>query len=199
MEADQGGSIDDNEGHFFEDASVAGDSVLDSADYPQFRQGSPSSAMAAAIKRPTRRRAQHNEMEKKRREHQRVRLDELRACIPGIESSKASMIHIIVKAREYIQYLQSKLVEAERLLAQNQGSMGISTAQARSHYPVLLPQHPGMPDSGSFFAQTMPQLSTTQISPPRKLKRMRSKLIVPGMKSSSKSPSFSTTSEDDVM
>jgi hypothetical protein len=87
-------------------------------------------------------RKNHNEFERRRRDQQRQRLEELRQSIPGLDS-KASMVAVLTAAREYIDELKM------RVGGTGGGSSGggIDTA-------------PGHRADSSFFLQDM-------ISPPR--------------------------------
>lgn len=52
-------------------------------------------------------RKNHNEFERKRRDLQRVRLEELRSVIPGLDA-KASMVTVLTAAKECIEYLRAQ-------------------------------------------------------------------------------------------
>lgn len=53
-------------------------------------------------------RKNHNEFERRRRDQQRQRLEELRQSIPGLDS-KASMVAVLTAAREYIDELKMRV------------------------------------------------------------------------------------------
>lgn len=79
------------------------------------------------------RRISHNEVERRRRENQRERLEELRRVLPNMRDCKSSMVSTITRAREYIQQLQTRIGDLEKMLA---------LTQAQSYTPAAMPpQH----------------------------------------------------------
>ena len=67
-------------------------------------------------------RSNHNEVERKRRNQQRERLEELRLAVPSLAAQdRASAVTVYVRAREYIHELRGRLQEMERVL----GSLGV--------------------------------------------------------------------------
>ena len=60
-----------------------------------------------------RRRSNHNEIEKKRREHQRHCMDVLRDHIPGLKNSRPSAVTIITAAANHIRNLVARTQELE--------------------------------------------------------------------------------------
>ena len=76
---------------------------------------SPSSSYPLQAKR---RRSDHNEIERRRREVQRDRIDELRMVLPGSSSvSRLSTVNIVIRAKEYIEGLRNRVAELEAILA----------------------------------------------------------------------------------
>ncbi|KAJ3287815.1 Sister chromatid cohesion protein 2, partial [Blyttiomyces sp. JEL0837] len=75
-------------------------------------------------------RANHNELERKRRFNQRNALGDLRDVIPIITTDKPSTIHIMEKAREYIQSLQLQVSQLTQELSQlkKSGATSMSTS-----------------------------------------------------------------------
>ena len=64
------------------------------------------------------RRPDHNEIERKRRETQRDRIDELRQVLPGVSSSsRLSTVNVVIRAKEYIESLRKRVNELEGILA----------------------------------------------------------------------------------
>jgi hypothetical protein len=64
------------------------------------------------------RRPDHNEIERKRRETQRDRIDELRQVLPGVSnSSRLSTVNVVIRAKEYIESLKKRVNELEGILA----------------------------------------------------------------------------------
>lgn len=89
-------------------------------------------------------RKNHNEFEKRRREAQRQRLEELRLAVPGLDP-KASMVAVLTGAREYIEELQSRLEGGQAISSFSQQHHKRQQAQ---HVPQVLvtgpapyPQH----------------------------------------------------------
>lgn len=64
----------------------------------------------------------HNEIERRRRDNQRDRLEELRRVLPNTRDNKSSMVATIVRAREYIQQLHTRIGDLERMLAMTQAT-----------------------------------------------------------------------------
>lgn len=93
---------------------------------------------------PRKRRENHNEIEKRRRDQQRQRLEVLRQQVPRLTSPRASAVTIITEATEYIKLLQRRVTELEELV----GQAG-----------VALPVPPQMPQFISLPAEphTMPE------------------------------------------
>ncbi|KAI9092908.1 hypothetical protein DFS34DRAFT_281060 [Phlyctochytrium arcticum] len=59
-------------------------------------------------------RANHNELERKRRHHQKCRLEQLREAIPSLDSKdKPSTVIIMQKAKEYIDHLRARIQKLE--------------------------------------------------------------------------------------
>jgi hypothetical protein len=54
---------------------------------------------------PRKRRQNHNEIEKKRRDQHRTRLEELRECIPSLVADRASAVTIVTEAAAHIRHL----------------------------------------------------------------------------------------------
>jgi hypothetical protein len=73
----------------------------------------PSRTGAKKLRRPD-----HNEIERKRRETQRDRIDELRQVLPGVStSSRLSTVNVVIRAKEYIESLKKRVNELEGILA----------------------------------------------------------------------------------
>jgi hypothetical protein len=65
----------------------------------------------------------HNEIERKRRNAQKERLEELRMCIPVLANQeRASTVSIIMRAREYIDQLRTRILELERYVHSTGGT-----------------------------------------------------------------------------
>lgn len=67
-----------------------------------------------------RRRANHNEIEKRRREQQRLKLEELKGLLPGLKNEKASFLDIISGAIYYIHQLERNNPEESGTVQANQ-------------------------------------------------------------------------------
>ena len=98
------------------------DTDLDGIHVQEFSSGS----------RGPRKRKNHNEIERRRRDVQRQKLEELRMSIPGLALDRASMITIIVKAKEYIDVLRNRVTELEMRRA-----MVTSVSKGGSGIPIL--------------------------------------------------------------
>lgn len=88
---------------------------------------------------PRKRRENHNEIEKRRREQQRQRLEGLRQQIPHITSTRASAVTIITEATEYIKMLQFRVSELEELAGQS--GMTLPAPRQMPQY-ISLPAEP---------------------------------------------------------
>ena len=99
--------------------------------------------------RTRRRRANHNEIERHRRVQQKQRLLELRMAIPGLGEESMAAIHIITRAKEYIDFLKGRVTELEmftRTLVE--ASRGQSTLNGNLiHQTLLAQQQPTVPDA----------------------------------------------------
>lgn len=113
--------------------------------------------------RPNKKRVRdnHNELERVRRNHQKAQLEELRKALPFKDmDEKASMVSIFVRAREYIEMLEQRVVELQAELGQNVGINVESLPSARKSHlelpaslrTVPLPLPPG-PSSPNQFPQ----------------------------------------------
>lgn len=93
------------------------------------------------------RRLTHNEIERRRRDNQRDKLDELRSVIPNINDSRPSMIGTLIRAKEYIEALQGRVLELERILAAAATAPPMIPGQSFSGPPGYPPSgaYPGMP------------------------------------------------------
>ncbi|RKP25717.1 hypothetical protein SYNPS1DRAFT_28560 [Syncephalis pseudoplumigaleata] len=70
--------------------------------------------MSSDNSRPTKvKRLNHNELERKRRHHQKEKLNELRDIIPTLQLEKPSTVLIMQKAKEYIDLLKKRLETVE--------------------------------------------------------------------------------------
>jgi hypothetical protein len=106
-------------------SSDEGDSGTDDVATPQSKQNysptlSSDSSKNSTSKRGTKfpvRRANHNELERKRRYHQKIKLNELRDIIPGLQADKLSTVSIIQKAKEYILALRCINAEQAQMIA----------------------------------------------------------------------------------
>lgn len=106
----------------------------------------------------------HNEIERKRRDVQRQKLEELRQVIPALNMERASMVTILVRAKEYIEQLRSRIMELEGLgVGVRSDRVMISPAQR----PMLKP-HPPPPNNISIeaLAQAHQQALQMQMQTP---------------------------------
>lgn len=116
---------------------------------------------ASEIRQPPytkRRRSDHNEIERRRREIQRDRIEELRMVLPGSSSSsRLSTVNIVVRAKEYIEALRSRVADLESILAhyhperlkitqQQQSGLGTGRAVAAKPLAPKVPEaaHPAI-------------------------------------------------------
>lgn len=129
------------------------------------------------------RRMSHNEIERRRRDNQRDRLEELRSVLPNMRDSKASMVATIVRAKEYIQQLQTRVTDLERMLAMAQGGAGyggspyISASAAgmpmqyqmggHGALPALAPKMPINAMPGYSLPITSPYMAVHAAHPPQ--------------------------------
>lgn len=81
------------------------------------------------------RRLSHNEIERRRRDNQRDRLEDLRRVLPNMRDSKQSMVATIIRAREYIVQLQTRVADLERMV-----SMGTVHQQHQPQHQLHQPQ-----------------------------------------------------------
>lgn len=65
---------------------------------------------------PRKRRENHNEIEKKRRDLQRLRLEELRQQIPKLASDRPSAVTIISEATSYVRELQMRVTQLDTFI-----------------------------------------------------------------------------------
>ncbi|KAJ2076665.1 hypothetical protein H4R24_005577 [Coemansia sp. RSA 988] len=77
-----------------------------------YESSSPSATMHLNLK-PKKKRLNHNELERKRRHHQREVLYELRDVIPTLHIVKPSTVLIMQKAKEYIDLLRRTIQEMD--------------------------------------------------------------------------------------
>lgn len=118
--------------------------------------------------RTRRRRANHNEIERHRRVQQKQRLLELRMAIPGLGEESMAAIHVITRAKEYIDFLKGRVAELEmftRTLVE--ASRGQSTLNGNLIHQTLL-SHPNL--------QPPQMLQPPQPQSPEKRKRTKSPL-----------------------
>jgi len=115
--------------------------------------------------RTRRRRANHNEIERHRRIQQKQKLEDLRMTIPSIAHESMAAIHVITRAKEYIDYLKERVTELEaftRTLMES--GRGQGTLNGNLIHQTLLSQQP-------------PQmLQPPQQTSPEKRKRTKSPL-----------------------
>lgn len=124
----------------------------------------------------------HNEIERRRRDNQRERLEELRSVLPNMRDSKASMVATIVRAKEYIQQLQTRVTDLERMLAMSQGGasfagspyISASSAGMPMTYPSvghgnLPPIAPKMPISNAHTTGYSMSMTSPFMAPPQHL------------------------------
>lgn len=83
---------------------------------------------------PRKRRTNHNEIEKKRRDLQRIKLDELKRNLPRLDSDKPSAVTIITEATGYIRELDGRVNQLSNYII----SSGLTL-------PVHIPQHISVP------------------------------------------------------
>jgi len=115
--------------------------------------------------RTRRRRVNHNEIERQRRIQQRQRLHELCVSIPNLEHESMAAVHVISRAKEYIDYLKGRVAELEvftRTLVE--ASRGQQTLNGNLIHQTLLSHQP----------HQMPQVAPSQS--PEKRKRTKSPL-----------------------
>jgi len=65
---------------------------------------------------PRRRRENHNEIEKKRRDQQRKQLEVLRQQIPSLQTERPSTVGILTSAIDHIQFLKFRLRQLEQFI-----------------------------------------------------------------------------------
>lgn len=118
--------------------------------------------------RTRRRRANHNEIERHRRIQQKQKLDDLRMTIPSIANESMAAVHVITRAKEYIDYLKGRVAELEvftRTLMES--GRGQSTLNGNLIHQTLL----------SHQQHQQPQmLQPPQQTSPEKRKRTKSPL-----------------------
>lgn len=149
---------------------VPGDlAVFSAADDDDFFPDDEAHEMSASARenvsgRSRRRRANHNEIERSRRNAQKQKMEDLRLSIPSLVSEPVAAVHIITRAKEYIDYLKSRVVELE---AFTKTLMDIKQLPASS---ALVSS-----ETGSIFNGTMIQQTLLQGGSPQMSKRKRSK------------------------
>ncbi|KAJ3192153.1 hypothetical protein HK101_006960 [Irineochytrium annulatum] len=133
-----------------------------------------SSSKSAKPRRSLGKRANHNELERKRRSNQRDSLNRLKDVIPGLRTDKPSAIHIIERGRDYIGkyivdgrfYSVLSLEQRIRDLEAQLEALRKSTTSTSPQIPVQQPhsqppRQPGsLPNSGQLSA---PSTSTTLV------------------------------------
>lgn len=144
--------------------------VEESNDYDSIRddkQDEYDSIGEPLASRTRRRRANHNEIERHRRVHQKQRMEDLRMAIPSLVNEPMAAVHVITRAREYIDYLKGRVAELEiftRTLMES--DRGASTLNGnRIHQTLLAHQH-----------QQPQVLQLPQSTTPEKRKRTKSPL-----------------------
>lgn len=151
----------------------------------------------AVTARVRRRRANHNEIERHRRVQQKQKLLELRMTIPGLGDESMAAVHIISRAKEYIDYLKGRvselemftrtLVEAGRTPSTLNGNLIHQTLLAQHQQPhqVIQPSQPQSPErrkrAKSPLADVMlsPSASLDDMAAPAALRHRKSSLIFP--------------------
>jgi hypothetical protein len=109
-----------------------------------------------AMSGPRKRRENHNEIEKKRRDQQRLKLEELRETIPRLAAERPSAVNIIMEATNYIQELNVRIAQLDAFIV----GMG-ATPPAQVQRYVTVPDQPHtMPGDVLFsYLQTKNPLS----------------------------------------
>lgn len=88
-------------------------------------------------------RANHNELERVRRNNQKLQLDMLRKALPFHDmDDKASMVSIIVRAREYIEMLESRVSELQTNIVPplSQNSSDVTPSSPRPNITLTHPE-----------------------------------------------------------
>lgn len=112
-------------------------------------QLSPSqSSFLSDSHKPKRVRVNHNEIERKRRNAQKARLEELRQVIPMLSGQdRASTVNIIVNAKDYIEQLKGRVADLERFVHSVQGVAGqakqLRPSSSQHQATPILPNVPG--------------------------------------------------------
>ncbi|KAI9502618.1 hypothetical protein BX070DRAFT_226516 [Coemansia spiralis] len=123
----------------------------------------PSRKIATAQTKPKKKRLNHNELERKRRHHQREVLYELRDVIPNLHMVKPSTVLIMQKSKDYIDLLRRTIQEMEVEIND------LRRALIAAGYPLPMPnQQPiicGFPTSQPQFGSTVqsPHLLSEQL------------------------------------
>ncbi|PJF18396.1 hypothetical protein PSACC_01775 [Paramicrosporidium saccamoebae] len=86
---------------------------------------------------PRKRRENHNEIEKKRRDQQRLRLEELRESIPRLQAERPSAVNIIMEAINYIRELNERVTQLDAFIV---GMGKVPPAQVQRY--VTVPDQP---------------------------------------------------------
>ena len=105
--------------------------------------------------RPLLKRVNHNELERKRRQHQKDKLDELKDLLPGLQMDKPSVVAIIQKAKEHILELRAINVEQAQIISvlrKKNPSLSIPGPNFMPHAANLIPM------GGEFGMAGMPML-----------------------------------------
>lgn len=127
-------------------------------------QEAGASAREGVGGRARRRRANHNEIERSRRNAQKQKMEDLRMSIPSLASEPVAAVHIIARAKEYIDYLKARVVELE---AFTKTLMDVKQLPAQQ---TLV-----SPELGSVLNGTMIQQTLLQGGSPQANRRKRSK------------------------
>ena len=116
-------------------------------------------------------RKNHNEFERKRRDLQRLRLEELRQSVPGLDT-KASMVAVLTGARQYIADLcaRNKMLETAVMGPRAVPLAGdrwraLQGLRMESQSPGTAPQGPGTAPQGPGVAPRGPRMAVPPLLP----------------------------------
>lgn len=93
---------------------------------------------------PRKRRLNHNEIEKKRRDQQRHQLEVLRSVIPSLHNERPSALTIITTATDYVSRLSARVRELEDFVRQtgHQVPVAASPSLVESQQFIAVPAEP---------------------------------------------------------
>lgn len=152
---------------------VEEEEVIDHESLHDDRQDDYSALGEPLAARTRRRRANHNEIERNRRIQQKQRLEDLRMSIPNLANEPTAAVHVITRAKEYIDYLKGRVTELESftrtLMEPGRGQSTLNgnlihqTLLSHQHQPQML--QPPQPPSPEKRKRTKSPLADMMLSP----------------------------------